>query len=293
MFRRACRKGMHPVASFEGMDSKSELMVAWSDCDRVHVHRETFGDDPVEISETPLRVELPGRFCFRGTHPDYAVDCSVAGGGVKASFTCGAGWPIWWARGGRLLQYAGQHSTVKAVLAAGGADLRLDGFGVVEHVAGAAAPVDITRVVPFGFHWDVLVFDRQVTPFDSAAGLSIIAGGRTLVALRAAAMIPGTAAEAMRGLKVEYSDLRVECVNGREIAVPARWTGEMVSARGLFRYEARAVTPVAPLVPGGGFLGFDFEGEWRGKDGSRALLTGTGFNEYGDFDGSLKNAGGG
>jgi hypothetical protein len=56
----------------------------------------------------------------------------------------------------------------------------------------------------------------------------------------------------------------------------------MRSHRGTLRYEARASTPVAAILPQGGFLGFDFEARWTGRR-SKKTFTGTGFSEYGGF----------
>ncbi|MHB8896474.1 MAG: hypothetical protein ACYC99_15025, partial [Candidatus Geothermincolia bacterium] len=56
---------------------------------------------------------------------------------------------------------------------------------------------------------------------------------------------------------------------------------------GTFRYTAKAATPVAKVIPGGGMLGFDFEGRWTSAGSRPAMLSGYGFNEYGDFSRGL------
>jgi len=92
----------------------------------------------------------------------------------------------------------------------------------------------------------------------------------------------------MRGLRVRYLEVDDHPAHDGRVLAPTRWEGEMRSRRGVFRYTARASTPVAALVPGGGMLGFEFDGEWSARDGGSAVWSGVGFCEYGDFPGNLK-----
>lgn len=73
---------------------------------------------------------------------------------------------------------------------------------------------------------------------------------------------------------------------------PLRWEGTLRSRDGIFRYRASAATPVAGNIPGGGMLGFDFEGDWRRPGYASSRWQGTGFTEYGDFSGRLVNLAG-
>ena len=77
-------------------------------------------------------------------------------------------------------------------------------------------------------------------------------------------------------MRVEVTDW----VSEQSRRVPQRWTGKMRAGANDLRYEARATTPVADVVPDGGFLGFDFEGEVRQRTGPSRRVTGTGFCEY-------------
>jgi hypothetical protein len=61
--------------------------------------------------------------------------------------------------------------------------------------------------------------------------------------------------------------------------VPLRWDGVLRTRAGTLRYEAHAETPVATMVPGGGFLGTTWEGEWEDAAGARSA-RGTGYTEY-------------
>ncbi len=286
LFHRACGPGMHPVASFEGMDAHSEMLLTWAGEKDVQIRQNDIDASALKHAENPLCVELPERFSLRGDHPDYSMEFSLSDQ-ARAEFHFQAHWPIWWSKWGRLLQYAGRHCGVDVKFDVDGKPMKLRGMGVMEHVCGLALPFDITKVSPIHFHWDVLCFDPAGAPAESAAGLSIGRNGKTLVELRAAACFPGGSARAVRGLRVRYLEIAMKSTDQGDIAVPLRWEGAMRGRNGLFRYEAGAATPPAALIPGGAMMGFDFEGELTRPDGSTLPLTGVGFNEYGDFAGQL------
>lgn len=288
LFRRACRPGWHPLAAIEGLDERSEMLIAWAGAEGVEVlERGVEGETP-EASSSPLRVSLEGRFLLEGTAPRYSMAFSMPGGQAGARFSFEAGWPIWWSRFGRALGYVGQHCATSVSLDHEASEKKLEGFGVMEHVCGISLPFDFTRLLPFHYHWDVLAFHTPGSPFDSAAGLSIGRRGETILRLKAAARLPGGRPEAMRGLSVRYLELsRTKNSHGAEIVVPVRWEGAMRGREGEFRYTAGSSTPVAPILPGGGMLGFDFEGEWVSPVTGVEAWRGTGFTEYGDFSGRL------
>jgi len=292
-FHRACAPGKHPLAAVEGLDAESELALVWATPDEVvQLRGETGSERPVS-SPSPFRVSMEDRFLLEGAAPRYSLAVKLAEHQAEARFAFETGWPIWWSRWGRLLAYAGQHAAAHLSLTHLGREQSLQGFGVLEHVCGISLPFDFTRRLPLHYHWDVLAFHTPGSPFDSAAGLSLGRQGQTLFPLRAAARLPGRSAEAMQGLVVRYLETsRTEGPAGEARMLPLRWEGTLRSRAGTFRYWAAAATPVVGNIPGGGMLGFDFEGEWSRPGSGTRRWQGTGFTEYGDFSGRLVNLAG-
>jgi len=295
LYRCVCKPGRKPLAAVEGFGDRSEMLITWGTERTVEVHSFEVDAEGIEALSSPLRIELRDRFLLEGDAPSYTLFFKLPDEKTEARFTFEAGWPIWWSRWGKILNYVGQHSHVRAALTHRGdpgMKAEQEGFGVMEHVCGISLPFDFTRVLPLHFHWDVLAFHTPGSPFDSAAGLSIGRKGENLIELRAAAQLPGQSPQAMRGLRPCYLEVTRETdEEGRERMIPVRWEGILGNRSGRFHYEARASTPVAPILPGGGFLGFEFEGEWRPSnaggqapmDAGRETWKGTGFSEYGDF----------
>lgn len=288
LYSRSCREGMYPFSLVEGIGDTSEVCIMWATADDVQIRQSSLPEGRQSGTISPLLVDYDENFTLQGEWPDYRMMFSLPGGQATAHFDFEAGWPIWWSKFGRMLQYIGQHSQVKVSFSEEGTSLDLDGFGVIEHVAGYKAPVDVTKVVPMHFHWDVLVFENSGSPTDSAAGLSFGARGTTLVPLKARARLPHAEPRRMRGLWVRYLKAeRGKDPQGNDIMIPLKWEGVMRSLQGTFRYVARAATPVATVIPGGGMMGFDFEGRWVSKGTRPEILRGYGFNEYGDFSSGL------
>jgi len=275
------RTSGHPFAAVEGL-VESELMIAWADDNEVGVLQRKVDNAQLKSSSDPLRVSLPGRFTMEGSRPRYTMFFSLPEEGSKAFFEFETGWPIWWAREGRFLNYVGQHSAVRLDLSRDGREESARGFGVMEHVCGASAPFDFTGRMPFSYHWDVLAFHTPGSPFDSAAGLCIGFRGETLIQMKAACKLPGHREAPMRGLSVRYLEVNsMKADDGTEMTVPASWEGVMRGRRGEFRYVARASTPLAAIIPGGGMLGFEFEGAYHDHYQGTRAWSGTGFSEYG------------
>ena len=134
-----------------------------------------------------------------------------------------------------------------------------EGAALVEHAWGADSRVDVSRFGPRRWQWDVLRFDDGST----CAGLSVYG----MPAARSGGRAPGADFSTGLGLRV-----RVMARDGD--GIPSRWQGRLHLRSGTVKYEARASTPVAREVPGGGFLGFEFEGSHAGR-----AVTGTGFTE--------------
>ncbi len=286
MFMRSCGKKMHPVASFEGMDRHSELMISYAGAEDLHVETRQIDTGRLTSSENPLNVELEDIFKFEGTEGKYQMHFKMPGTGTVARFDFISGWPLWWSKWGSLLHYIGQHCQVRASVQGKDINTGLKGFGVVEHVCGFSLPFDITKVLPVNYHWDVLAFHTPDAPFDSAAGLFLGYKSKAFIGLRAAVKFPERPATAMKGLHVEYLETAEEVDGkGKIISRPLKWQGKMESEEGIFNYIAKSSTPLAKIIPGGGMQGFIFEGEMKLKSGGSGILTGTGFSEYGNFAG--------
>ncbi len=144
----------------------------------------------------------------------------------------------------------------------------LSGAGITEHAFGGDSRLNIARLGPPRWHWDVLTFDDG----SACAGLSATVLDRELP-LRSGGSAPGSLFAAGRGLRTRV----LEWDRDGSLNIPRRWTGRLALGERQFDYEAVRSTPVARAVPGGGFMGFDFEG--RFTDGG-PLLGGTGFTEY-------------
>ena len=287
-YNRSCAPGQYPFSLMEALGDRTEIMIAWATKDEVAVHQAGLDGGALTCFSSPLAVTYEDNFLLEGASGGYEMSFALPGKRRTANFRFEAGWPIWWSRFGRMLSYVGLHSRVSLELADEGSLRLLDSFGVMEHVTGASVPFDISRV-PVSYHWDVLAFADAASPFDSAAGLSIGAGGETVIPLKAAASLPGARPWGMRGLWVTYREVDVdEDAFGNTIMVPLRWEGLMRNRKGTLRYEARAATPPAGILPGGSMLGFDFECTWSSAGARRTAFAGTGFCEYGDFSGRLR-----
>jgi hypothetical protein len=288
MFMRSCGEKMHPLASFEGMDRHSELMIAYAGAEYLHMETRQIDAEPLSSSKDPFKVELADIFNFQGTEGKYNMYFKMPGTGINARFDFISGWPLWWSKWGSLLHYVGQHCEVRVLVQGKDINVGQKGFGVVEHVCGFSLPFDITKLMPVHYHWDVLAFHTPDAPFDSAAGLFLGYKTRIFIGLRSAAKFPGKSVTAMKGLHVEYLEVAEDDDGkGNKIGRPLRWQGKMESKEATFSYIAESSTPLAKIIPGGGMQGFIFEGELKPKTGTSKIFTGTGFSEYGDFAGNL------
>jgi hypothetical protein len=288
-YHRSCPAGEHPFSLLEALGEQTEVMIAWATEDEVAVHDAGLPEGTLTCFSSPLAVTYEDNFLFEGAAGGYEMSFALPGKRRSANFRFEAGWPIWWSRFGRMISYVGLHSRLSLELADEGSLKLLDSFGVMEHVTGAALPFDVRRV-PVSYHWDVLAFEDAASPFDSAAGLSIGVGGGTFIPLKAAACLPGARPAGMRGLWVTYHEVDLdEDALGNTIMVPVRWEGLMRNRKGTLRYEAKAATPAAGILPGGAMLGFDFECTWTSGGSRKTSYAGTGFCEYGDFSGRLKD----
>ena len=228
-----------------------------------------------------------------GRHVTFSFDDSARVTGLGVDAVVRGGEPFFWIRVPRVLTYFTQ---------AGPANVTIDGttreaLALIEHAWGARTRLDVARLAPRRWQWDVLSLEnREAKRSDSRRSLSGAWGAEPTISSRGShvkffASLGFTAAGVgARGVasvdggpglvRVTRSQLRVlDWSTDGTRNVPARWKGTMVSRVGMLHYEARAATPVSPEVDGGGFLGFTWEGELE-RGPRRRAEAGAGFCEY-------------
>jgi hypothetical protein len=168
-----------------------------------------------------------------------------------------------WIRVPRVLSYVSRFGAARATVAGAG---ELAGLGLVEHAWGTATRIDVAKLAPRRWQWDVLWLGGDAY----FAGLAFGAAGRAW-GPHGGARLPDGRAARVRSFGVRVREWRDE--DGRR--VPLAWSAEMRAGKSRLRYQARASTPAAAEVEGGGFLGFDYEGALDGRP-----VAGTGFCEY-------------
>jgi hypothetical protein len=247
----------HCLSAVEGMDRAGHATVLIGSSESVREHTERFAYGGLEVAASGWDIRAPG-IAWTGSWPESELRCEWEGLHARARVEN----VLWWIKLPRVLTYWSGF---------GGIDwCGTHGTGLVEHAWGADSPLDIARIPPRKWHWDVLRFADG----SACAGLSLdlVAG---LWGVRGGGRVAGEAWSDRAFANIEVIEKRSDTAANR--AAPNRWRGTLRIAGGVLRYEARASTPVAAMVPDGGFLGFDFEGEWKGR-----VLNGTGFCEYRD-----------
>jgi hypothetical protein len=159
--------------------------------------------------------------------------------------------PFFWIRVPRVLSYFS--ATGAARVTAGGRGR--DAFALLEHAWGAETRLDVARLAPRRWQWDVLS----------------LGDGRFFAGLAFHGFGPrGSARLTSRGGLDKVNTVHISA------GAPGRaWSGTLRARSATLRYEARAATPVASEVDGGGFVGFTWEGELDGKP-----AQGAGFSEF-------------
>jgi hypothetical protein len=251
------RPGRHCLSAAEALDGPPERLLLIATSDGIEREHRVLDADELERSRDGFGVHAPG-VAFGGEFPELALDAPRA----KARFN--ASDMHWWARLPRLLSYFSAFGSLEWETPDG----TPSGLGLAEHAWGADTRLDVFRLSPRRWQWDVLALDGG----GFAAGLTL--GG--LVGAGTVARLPGE--EIARGRTARVRVRAWVDQHGRR--VPARWRGALGFERGELRYEARATTPVAPTLPDGGFLGFAFDGEFRPQGGAARSVRGTGFTEY-------------
>ena len=225
-------KGRHCFSAIEGMDGPgASMLVLQGSANGIAQHEQRF--DELQRSEEGWNVAAPGlRWEGSLDGMDLRIDAPNVNAHIRSEPDV-----LWWARFGHRLAYWTAFGTLEWNGRKGAA--------LVEQAYGAATRVNLVRHAP-RWHWDVLAFDDGST----CAGLWSGVGP-----LRSGGRMPGQPFHRGRGLSYKPID-------------DTSWKGKIRLGKHHVEYEARAATPLAPTVPGGGMIGFTFDG-------------GTGFAEFG------------
>lgn len=246
-FRSDAREGMRPLAAVEGLEARGEIVTWVATRERVIESRTAV--DPSSVADR-LRIEgaLPQAHVRRSGDATLELDVDFRD-------------RMEWAQFPRILRYFGACGRALGSIAIGGATHDLSGVAIVEHAWGALVPFDPMRFVRGPWHWDVLAFDDDTRTV--AAALWVSLPGYPLRGVRAAGKLPGLD-DAPRAVRVERDD------------DVRRWRASIAAGGAELAYEAIATTDLARAAPGGGFVGFDFEGTLRSQ-----RVRGRGFCEHG------------
>lgn len=251
VFVGRARPGRHALSALEALDGPGETLVLVADEARVQRWHHAVDAASCTRSASSWSVRAPG-LAWDGfpasrltlDTPRVTVEATVRDVG-------------WWTRVPRVLSYFTGFGPLTWTDAEG----TLQGLGLVEHAWGTDVPFDIGRLAPPRWQWDVLSMG------DGCALGALTIGGVGLRTMgRAALDEPFTT-----GWRVRIRP------TARDKGLLSGWSGTLMTRAGTLRYEARATTPLAPVVPGGGFVGTMWEGTWNGR-----AVAGTGFTELRD-----------
>ncbi len=254
VFVGRARPGWHCLSAAEALDGPGETVVLSADSKRIEKHAWSVDERTCERARGAWQVKAPG---LEWAGFPASVLSVREPARIDARVEAGSG--AWWVEVPRVLSYFTAFGRVTWSDAAG----ESRGVALLERAWGADAPLDVAKLAPRRWQWDVLVGDDGAVH----AGLWVAGVGlRTMARAR-----EGDPVSTGRAMRVRVKSWRQEL--GRR--VPEAWEGEMRTRAGMLRYEARASTPVAAMVPGGGFVGMTWEGKWEGR-----RVRGTGFSEY-------------
>ncbi len=249
------RPGRHCLSAVEALDGPGEVAVLVGDEGGVTRRLRPADERTCERAPGEWRLDAPG-LAWMG-YPETRL--TLDDPRIEVHATVRPADVGWWARIPRVLSYFTGFGELS--WRDDGGESR--GVCLLERAWGADAPIDVARLAPRRWQWDVLT----TTEGGVLAGLSVAGVGlRTMGRVRR-----GDPFATGRRSRVRVREWKEE--EGRR--VPARWEGELATRAGTLRYEARVTTPVAPMVPGGGFVGTSWDGVWEGHP-----VGGTGFTEY-------------
>jgi hypothetical protein len=277
LFRSKRRPGTHPIAALEGLTTPAELVTYVATADRIYETRCELAPEAIEPDRESFSIVVADELRIDGLPPTFHMMRKVDEAEIAIDLDLTIRDRIDWARWSPIVQYFGLHSRVAGSLTLSGEVKDLAGLGVLEHAWGINLPFDPNHGVREAWHWDVLSFDEDAPCGAAALSLPLPLFGNRGV--RAAGRIPGQSFGRLRGFRVEYLafDTSAHPASGHVVTYPTRWIASLHDRNTLLSYEARATTPLAHAAPDGGFLGFAFDADYRGR-----RLAGTGFTECGN-----------
>ncbi len=271
IYHAKIHKNEHSLASVEGMqDSEAVFMVGTKK--RNFVHRVRFSSNDFASTHDPFSVTASDFKITPGTAEVKSKDISC-----ELGFSMNYRLP--WVGLSKVLTYTGYHGCMDAEISLDGKKIKANGLGILEHAFGWALKWVNPRAFLRGFwHWNVLSFYENdgAQLEDGVAALSLSPFGGKNIPLRGFGKFPRENAKILSGLIVDY----LETEKGDGYLFPKRWHGTVKCKDATLTYEARAATEPISGIPGGGFMGFQYEGEYKKRGGASIALTGSGFTEF-------------
>ena len=271
IYHAKLHKNEHSLASVEGMqDSEAVIMAGTRKNNFLHSVRFSSNDfsekhDPFNVSAGDFKITL-------GT-------AEVKSKNISCQLGYSMNYRLPWLTLNKILTYVGYHGCMDAEVTLDGKKIKSKGLGILEHAFGWALKWLSPRAFLRGFwHWDVLSFcgNDGAQLEDGVAALCLSPFGGKNLPLRGFGKFPGENAQNLSGLTVSY----LEKTGDGLLISPKHWRGTVKSKDGLFHYEAKASTEPVSGIPGGGFMGFTYEGEYKKRGGTSTLLSGSGFTEF-------------
>lgn len=272
IYHAKIHKNEHSLALVEGMQySEAVFMVGTKKRNVVHSLRFSSNDfsatqDPFSVSVNDFKITLGTAevkskdiFCELGFSMNYRLP---------------------WISLTRILTYVGYHGCMDAEVMLDGKKLKAKGLGILEHAFGWALKWVNPRAFLRGYwHWDVLSFWQNdgAQLEDGVAALCFSPFGGKNLPLRGFGKFPRGESQNLQGLVVEYLETDK---SSSGLLYPKRWRGTVKGKDGIFHYEATASTEPISGIPGGGFMGFQYEGEYKKRGGALTPLSGSGFTEF-------------
>lgn len=272
IYHAKVHKNEHSLASVEGMQDSEAVFMAGTK-KKNFIHRMRFSSNDFFSKEDPFSV-MAGDFKITlGT-------AEVKGNGISCELGYSMNYRLPWLMLNRILTYVGYHGCMDAEVTLDGKKIQAKGLGILEHAFGWALKWINPRAFLRGYwHWDVLSFYENdgAQLEDGIAALCLSPFGGKNIPLRGYGKFPREDAKNLNGLVVEYLETDK---SSSGLLYPKRWRGTVKGKNETLTYESRASNEPVSGIPGGGFMGFSYEGECKKRNGASTLLSGSGFTEF-------------